>query len=196
MSRKRIVTGRDSFGRPIATWETTSDAPVGYGFMEVVLEPVITRRKATAAELAAARAREDPEITRASPGYLKDSAATQASRLRGAAIRAAHVTAGHAVTPTAGATESAVPKRLGSLPANAPRANAPKSAPKPRGPRGPRNWRDPRKIAARDARAVEVMRAMRETGGDMARVALILGMKRNAVAMVVKHAKLRGEAVA
>lgn len=48
---------------------------------------------------------------------------------------------------------------------------------------------------AREQRAVEVMSAMARNGDDMGAVATELGMKKNAVAQVVKHARLRAEAV-
>jgi hypothetical protein len=50
--------------------------------------------------------------------------------------------------------------------------------------------------SARDRRAAAVMSAMGRLGDDMDAVAAELGMKKNAVAQIVKHARLRAGATA
>lgn len=67
---------------------------------------------------------------------------------------------------------------------------APKAEPKPRVAPGAKA----REAQEKADRAARVMAAMARLGGDQRAVAADLGMRANAVAMVVKHARARGEA--
>lgn len=96
MSRPRVITGTDEHGRPKTEWaDAKPDTDRGYGHMEPAFVPTVERRKATPAELAAARAREDEprhlalrsgwdSTPAVMPGAPNDPERMQASRQRGA----------------------------------------------------------------------------------------------------------------
>lgn len=108
MSRTRVVTGADDRGRPIATWADPEAPRPGYGHMEPAMVSTIERRRATPAELEAARAREaaPSHLTVAGGGLAKRATGPhiataehmQQSRMRGAA-RHVEVVAASKSTP-------------------------------------------------------------------------------------------------
>lgn len=257
MSRRRIVTGVDERGRPIATWEDVPALAPAYGHMEPAYSTDIERRRVPPAgngatpadrpalgspahlqqsrlngarrhqEVMAKRAgivlpavEEDPVMSmpvvdepivepspfdRLAQVAAEAAAAHQAKRVADAAwsiavdaLAAAWADVGMAGTPMVPpATPSTAwePNVTSEVPDEVVATVAATLAPvvpKPKRQPG-RHPGKPQEAQEKAARSARVIEAMGRLGGDQRAVAAELGMKVNAVAMVVKHARLRGE---